>query len=96
LSRGLLLGALLALALALPAGAYPPITCGRMTVDGATLVVRTHGPSCAYAKRWVRSFAERRRAPKGWTCRAYGSALPVHCAEKRHKLSRYFSASPPA
>jgi hypothetical protein len=93
---GILLGALLAVAVALPAGAYPPITCGRLTVKGAALIVRTHGPKCADAKRGVRTYLERKRAPKGWTCRAYGATLPVHCAENKHKRSRYFTASPPA
>ncbi len=90
--RALLLAAVLGLLAALPADAYPPKTCGRITVKEQVLIVRTHGPTCANAKRGVRDYLERRRAPKGWTCRAYGEALPVHCNHRRYKKSRYFNA----
>jgi hypothetical protein len=89
-----LLGVLIAVTVAVPAGAYPAITCGRITVTSKVLIVRTHGPKCADAKRGVRDYLERHRAPKGWTCRAYGAALPVHCNHKRFKQSRYFNAAP--
>jgi hypothetical protein len=92
--RAALLGALMAIAAAVPARGYPPITCGRSTVMGKTLVVRTHGPTCTFAKRGVKDYLLRKRAPKGWTCKAYGDALPAHCSERRHPRSRYFDATP--
>lgn len=80
---------LLALALVAPAAApaYPPITCGRTTVKGHVMIVRTHGPSCSFAVRWVRAFVAHHAHPRGYRCRAYGAALPADCiASKR----RYF------
>jgi hypothetical protein len=81
-------------ALALPAEAYPPITCGRMTVKATTLIIRTHGPTCTFAKRGAKDFILRKRSPKGWTCKAYGAALPAQCHHRRHTRSLYFTAAP--
>ena len=82
----------LTLAAALPAAApaYPPITCGRTTVKGHTYVVRTHGPTCGFAIKWVRNFIAHHRAPKGYKCRAYGPAAPASCI---HSKQKYFSAT---
>jgi len=91
--RGLVLGAFLALALASPATAYPPITCGRVASKAGTLIVRTHGPTCTFAKKWVKTYVARRAAPTGWRCRAYGADLPAHCVKKGRK-SWYFMAGP--
>jgi hypothetical protein len=91
----LALAALLA-GLALPTGApaYPPITCGRMTVAGGTYVVRTHGPTCAFAERWLRTFLTRHRGPDGYRCRAYGTDVPAYCKSTRHRYRfRYFFAN---
>ena len=94
--RPALLGVLTAAALALlpsAAPAYPPTTCGRVAVNGKTYVYRTHGPSCRYAKRWVRVYIVEKRGPKGYTCRAYGAAFPAYCRAPRQ---RYFFASLPS
>ena len=93
--RGLVLGAFAALVLALPATAAPPITCGRVASAKGLLIVRTHGPTCSYAKKWIKTYVARRAAPKGWTCRAYGADLPAHCVKKGRK-TWYFLAGPVA
>jgi hypothetical protein len=90
----LLIGLLAAAAAAAPsaAPAYPPITCGRMTVSARTLIVRTHGPTCGFALRWTRSFIAHHSAPKGYRCRAYGAAVPADCLNRVH-TKRYFLAT---
>lgn len=92
--RALVVGVLLAAALALPAAvpAYPPITCGRTTIHGTVYVVRTHGPKCGFATKWVRTFAIHQRSPKGFRCRAYGAAVPANCINRKHRTS-YFQAT---
>jgi hypothetical protein len=92
--RRSLIAAALALVVLLPtaAPAYPPITCGRTTVGGKTYIVRSHGPKCADAIRWSRRFIARHKAPKGFTCRAYGAAVPASCVRKGKK-NTYFSAT---
>lgn len=83
-------GALLAAA---PAGApaYPPITCGRVAVSGHGYIVRTHGPSCGFAKHWVKVFIKYHHGPRGYKCRAYGSTVPAYC---RGTHRRYLLANP--
>jgi hypothetical protein len=84
-------------ALALPAGAggYPPITCGRTTVAGSTYIVRTHGPTCGFAVRWVRAYLARRGHPDSYRCRSYGVQVPAYCKNTRHRYRfRYFLANP--
>ena len=86
-----------ACALALPAAAtgYPPITCGRITVGATTYVVRSHGPTCGFAERGVRTFLRNRRSPDGYRCRAYGTATPAYCKNTHHRYRfRYFLANP--
>ena len=92
--RRTLIAAALVLAAALPAAApaYPPITCGRTTVKGQSYIVRTHGPSCSKAISWARTFITRHRAPTGYTCKAYGAAVPAQCVRKGHK-NTYFGAT---
>ena len=82
----------LAVAAALPAAApaYPPITCGRISVKGHSYVVRTHGPNCGFAIKWARNFIAHHRAPKGYKCRGYGAAAPANCI---HSKQKYFSAT---
>ena len=85
----LVVGALLVPAVA---PAYPPITCGRTKLNGRVYVVRTHGPSCPFARHWVRKFGRRHRAPKGFRCRSYGKPVPVNCINRKHRTS-YFQAT---
>lgn len=94
--RRLPAAALLAVGLGLPAAApaYPPITCGRTTVAHHAYVVRSHGPACDKAIRWVRTFVVHHRSPKGYRCRAYGAAVPAQCLRKGHRTI-YFLATKP-
>jgi hypothetical protein len=82
----------LALALACPAAAYPPVTCGRFTYAGASYVVHSHGPNCGFANRWSKAFIAHRRKPRHFSCRGYGSSLPVYCKDA-HRRYQYFFAS---
>ena len=82
----------LALAVAAPAGGYPPRTCGQVTWNLTQYVVRSHGPKCGDALRGVRSFLERHRAPRGFKCRAFGLDTPAYCKDVHHPKSRYFLA----
>ena len=93
--RRVLLVALAASA-ALPAlgPAAPPITCGRITVDGTTYVVRSHNPPCSKAIRWSRAYLVSKTTPDGFRCRSYGESLPVHCV-KRTRHTTYFFATVP-
>ena len=86
----LCLAALLAPVAAAPA--YPPVTCGRVTVGGAAFVVRSHGPSCAKALSWARGYIAKRRTPAGYHCRAYGADVPAVCVRTGHK-NTYFNAT---
>ena len=92
--RRTVIAASLALVALLPAvaPAYPPITCGRTTVNHKTYIVRSHGPSCSNAIKWARTFIKSHRSPKGFTCRAYGAAVPAQCVRKGRK-NTYFSAT---
>ena len=60
--------------------------------DDDSYVVRTHGPKCGKAITWARGFIARHRTPSGYTCRAYGAAVPAQCVRKGHK-NTYFSAT---
>ena len=91
--RAALLVALAAGVLALlpaAAPAYPPITCGRVSLDGSTYVFRTHGPTCRYATHWLKVYLRYHHGPKGYTCRAYGASVPGYC---RGTHRRYFFAN---
>jgi len=91
--RSILLAAIAAVALAFAAAApaYPPITCGQISVSGKRLVVRTHGPNCGFAERWVKEFIAHHTKPKGFTCRSYGKYVPADCKASKN---RYFLANP--
>jgi hypothetical protein len=93
--RRLVLATVLA-AIALPAAApaYPPTTCGRTTVNGKPYVVRTHGPTCSFATKWVRQFMLHHTSPAHFTCKAYGAAVPAHCV-RNGKKGRWFNATKP-
>ena len=93
LRRTVITGSLV-LAVLLPAAApaYPPVTCGRITVKGTSYVVRSHGPACGKAISWSRTFITRHRAPTGFRCRSYGASVPVSCVRKGKK-NTYFSAT---
>lgn len=83
------------LALASTAGGYPPITCGRMSVRGTTYIVRSHGPTCTFAERSLRTFLVRHRAPRHYRCRAYGAQVPAYCKNALHRYRfRYFFVNP--
>lgn len=73
-----------------PAPAYPPITCGKVTVAGAVYVIRTHGPKCRFAKHWLKVYIGYQHGPTGYTCRAYGQSVPAYC---RGTHRRYFFAN---
>ena len=85
--------AVAALLLAIPAGAYPPRTCGRVTHSGTALIVRTHGPSCGTALRGVRTFLTHHRSISGFRCRSYEGAIPAYCKDRKRKF-HYFFANP--
>jgi hypothetical protein len=90
--RHVLAAAVVLAALVLPvaAPAYPPITCGRTTISGKTYIVRTHGPNCTFATKWVRAFVQHRHKPKGYSCRAYGTGVPADCIKNK---KTYFLAT---
>ncbi len=89
--------AALACVLAAPAAAgprYPPITCGRITVGGKRLVVKTHGPSCTTAIKGVKGFMAHRTSPRFFKCKSYGGDIPAYCIGSIPKYKRrYFFAS---
>jgi len=93
--RRLALAAVLG-AVLLPAAApaYPPTTCGRTSVSGHAYIVRTHGPTCAFATKWVRQFMLHRKAPAHFSCKAYGAAVPAHCIRTGRK-NTWFNATKP-
>jgi hypothetical protein len=92
--RAVLVGlAAATLLLAIPAAAYPPHTCGRVTRNGKAYVVRTHGPTCGTAIRGVRTFLAHRRSISGFRCRSYAGAVPAYCKSRTHRF-RYFFANP--
>ena len=77
-------------ALAPTAGAYPPITCGRL----GHYVVRTHGPSCAFALHGLRVYLAHHRGPRGYSCKTYSAT--ILCRVPGHTVPdvsyRYFTA----
>jgi hypothetical protein len=84
-------------ALALLAGTaspYPPHNCGRESVNGKTVVVQTHGPTCGFAKDGARAWIARHRAPSGFACKTYPGDEPAFC-KHRHKKNYYFLATKP-
>jgi hypothetical protein len=92
--RALVVGlAVAAVLAAVPAAAYPPRTCGRVTQQGKAYVVRTHGPSCGTALRGVRTFLAHHRSISGFRCRSYAGSVPAYCKDRTHKF-RYFFANP--
>jgi hypothetical protein len=93
MKRRVLIALVVAASLAAPAAApaYPPITCGRTTVAGTAYIVRTHGPKCAKAIAWSRTYIRRQRAPAGFRCRAYGTDVPAHCIRTGRKNSYFFA-----
>jgi hypothetical protein len=92
--RAALAVALLTGLLAAPAGAYPPITCGRITYKSTRYVVKAHGPSCTTAIRGVKGFLGHHASPRFYRCRSYGGDIPAYCigAVAKYK-NRYFFAS---
>lgn len=74
--------------------AYPPITCGRVTVEGKRYVVKAHGPSCTTAIRGVKGFISHRTSPRYYKCKSYGGDIPAYCigATAKYK-NRYFFAN---
>ena len=75
-----------------PAGqAYPAKTCGKTSVNGKKVLVKTHGPTCGFALKSVRTFISSHHAPKGYTCKAYPPAEPALCQLKKHPRKTYFT-----
>jgi hypothetical protein len=92
--RAALVAALLTAATASTALAYPPITCGRITVGGTRYVIRTHGPSCTTAIRGVKGFMAHRTSPRFFKCKRYGGDVPAYCVGSLPKYKRrYFFAN---
>jgi hypothetical protein len=92
------LGALtiaVALALAMSASAYPPVTCGRMSYDGTRYVVKSHGPSCPFAISGLKAYMAHRTSPRLFKCRRYGANIPAYCVGTGKYSKRYFFASKP-
>jgi plastocyanin len=76
------------------APAYPPITCGRVTISGTRYVVRSHGPSCTTAIRGVKGFIVHRTSPRFYRCKRYGGDVPAYCTGAIAKYkNRYFFAN---
>jgi hypothetical protein len=94
MARRAIVALVLAAAAAVPAAApaYPPITCGRISVSGVHYVVRTHGPKCAKAIGWSRTFIVKHRSPDGFRCRDYGDSAPAVCV-RIGKKNTYFNAT---
>ena len=63
-----------------------------MSLGNSTLVVRTHGPTCATALRGVRTYLSRHRSLSGFSCRAYAGSVPAYCRNRTHRF-RYFFAT---
>ena len=92
--RVMLLAVLVAAITASSAAAYPPITCGQITVAGTRYVVRTHGPSCTTAIRGVKGFMAHRTSPRLFKCKRYGGDVPAYCIGSIPKYKRrYFFAN---
>jgi hypothetical protein len=49
----------------------PPKDCGSITAKGKRYNVKADQMTCRTARSWSRTYLERRRKPKGWTCRRY-------------------------
>jgi hypothetical protein len=79
------------LALAGAATAYPPKSCGQISASGKRLVVQTHGPTCSFAKHWVKVYIAHHRGPAGYSCRSYGKYVPADCKAPK---KRWFLANP--
>jgi hypothetical protein len=89
-----LVAALVTGVFAASAVAYPPITCGRVTINSHRYVVKTHGPSCTTAIHGVKGFVLHHTSPRFYKCRSYGGDIPAYCigaVEKYRK--RYFFAN---
>jgi hypothetical protein len=77
------------------APAYPPVTCGRMSYAGLRYVVKSHGPSCPFAFRYLKAFMSHRTSPRLFKCRRYGANIPAYCVGSGKYAKRYFFASKP-
>jgi hypothetical protein len=96
MSRAILPAAIaLALAVSATASAYPAITCGRMSYDGQHYVVKSHGPSCPFAIRSLKTYMAHRTSPRLFKCRRYGANIPAYCVGAGKYSKRYFFASKP-
>jgi hypothetical protein len=94
LIRAAIAAALATALLAGSAAAYPPITCGRVTVNGKRYVVKAHGPSCTTAIRGVKGFITHHTSPRYYKCKSYGGDIPAYCIGAIAKYQkRYFFAS---
>jgi hypothetical protein len=94
--RALLVAALVAAAcvFATAATAYPPITCGRITVKSTRYVVKTHGPSCTTAIKGVKNWMAQHKSPRYFKCKTYGGDIPAYCIGSVPKYKkRYFFAN---
>jgi hypothetical protein len=92
--RAALAAALLTALLSATAAAYPPITCGRVTVNSHRYVVKTHGPSCTTAIRGVKGYMLHHTSPRFYKCKSYGGDIPAYCVGAIEKYrKRYFFAS---
>ena len=78
-----------------PASAYPPITCGRISVGGQRYIVKSHGPSCPVAIAGVKAFMARKTSPRLYKCRRYGASIPAYCIGTGKYSKRYFFATKP-
>jgi hypothetical protein len=85
----LILAGLLATALALPAQASHLVRpCGTISVHSKRYHVRAQGVTCAYARRWTRSFLLRGTHPSTYRCtRVRGGSIPFYC---RRGTKSYF------
>ena len=49
----------------------PPSDCGTIRVKAKRYNVKADQLRCTTAKRWTRTYLEKRRKPRGYTCRRY-------------------------
>ena len=77
MTRLLLIAATLVAALCLPAAAtavVPPKNCGTMTVKGKRYQVKADQISCSTGRDHTKRYLERRRKPRGYTCKDVSKA----------------------
>jgi len=80
---------------AAPVFAYPAITCGRISVAGQTYIVKSHGPSCPFAIKGLKTFMAHKTSPRLYKCRRYGPNIPAYCVGTGKYSKRYFFATKP-